>query len=66
MDFLLYLNYIDFFILLIFSSSLLIGFSRGLYIEIISNAIWISAILIAWFFDIIQWIFLIISLAIKK
>ena len=50
MDFLLYLNYVDFFILLIFSSSLLIGFSRGLYIEIISNAIWVSAILIAWFF----------------
>ena len=50
MDFLLYLNTFDFFILLIFFSSLLIGISRGLYIEIISNAIWISAILIAWFF----------------
>lgn len=50
MDFLLYLNAFDFFILLIFLSSLLIGISRGFYIEIVSNAIWLSAILIAWFF----------------
>ena len=50
MNFLFYLNSFDFFILIIFFSSLLIGLSRGLYIEIISNAIWISAILLAWFF----------------
>ena len=50
MNFFLYLNSFDFFVLIIFFSSLLIGLSRGLYIEIISNAIWISAILLAWFF----------------
>ena len=50
MDILLYLKVFDFFVLIIFFSSLLIGISRGLYIEIISNAIWVSAILIAWFF----------------
>mgnify|MGYP005653284815 FL=1 len=50
MNFFLYLNFFDFFVLIIFFSSLLIGLSRGLYIEIISNAIWISAILLAWFF----------------
>ncbi len=50
MDFLLYLNAFDFFVLLIFLSSLVIGISRGLYIEIISSAIWIGALLIAWYF----------------
>lgn len=50
MDILLYLNAFDFLVLIVFFSSLLIGISRGLYIEIISNAIWVSAILIAWFF----------------
>ena len=39
MDFLLYLNtWFDYLILLILITSVLIGFSRGLYMEIISNA----------------------------
>ena len=50
MDILLYLNVFDFFVLLIFFSSFLIGVSRGLYIEIISSAVWVGALLIAWFF----------------
>ena len=50
MDILLYLNIFDFFVLLIFISSLLIGVSRGLYVEIISSAVWVGALLIAWFF----------------
>ena len=50
MDFFLYLNSFDFLVLIVFFSSLLIGISRGLYLEMISNAIWIGAILIAWFF----------------
>ena len=66
MDILLYLNIFDFFVLIIFFSSLLIGISRGLYIEIISNAIWVSALLIAWFFRYTQWRSLIISRMIKK
>ena len=50
MDILLYLNIFDFFVFLIFFSSLLIGVSRGLYVEIISSAVWVGALLIAWFF----------------
>ncbi len=50
MEFLFLLNTFDYFILLIFFSSLLVGISRGLYIEIISNGIWVSAIFIAAFF----------------
>jgi len=50
MDILFYLNVFDFFVLLIFFSSLLIGVSRGLYVEIISSAVWVGALLIAWFF----------------
>tara|TARA_B100000579_G_scaffold155467_1_gene126489 strand:+ start:18 stop:560 length:543 start_codon:yes stop_codon:yes gene_type:complete len=51
MDFLLYLNtWLDYLVLLILITSVLIGFSRGLYMEIISNAIWIGALAVAWIF----------------